>query len=116
MWWALVAALAVALGLSAGVDAKIAIAAAVGLAFVVLVFSDLTAGLCLFAVIAFLDVLPHLGGSALSFSKIVGFLLAASWLAKVSTAQGTQNDFLRDHPGTPPLPARTEPPTPPKAS
>jgi len=98
MWWALVAALAVALGLSAGVDAKIAIAAAVGLAFVVLVFSDLTAGLCLFAVIAFLDVLPHLGGSALSFSKIVGFLLAASWLAKVSTAQGTQNDFLRDHP------------------
>src|SRR5919199_3086782 len=80
-----VAALAVLLGIGAGVDPRIAVAAAVGLAFVGLVMSDLTIGLCLFAVVAFLDVLPHLGGSALSFTKIIGFLLAVSWLPKGSS-------------------------------
>jgi putative inorganic carbon (HCO3(-)) transporter len=93
-----IAALAVLLGVGAGVDPRIAVAAAIGLAFVVLVMGDLTIGLCLFAVIAFLDVLPHLGGSALSFTKIVGFLLAVSWLAKVSSSEDSRNDFLAAHP------------------
>ena len=93
-----IAALAVLLGVGAGVDPRIAVAAAVGLGFVVLVMGDLTMGLCLFAVVAFLDVLPHLGGSALSFSKVVGFLLAVSWLAKVSTSRDSRNDFLAAHP------------------
>jgi O-antigen ligase len=92
------AALAVMLGIGAGVDPRIAVAAAIGLAFVVLVMGDLTIGLCLFAVVAFLDVLPHLGGSALSFTKIVGFLLAVSWLAKVSSSDDARNDFLAAHP------------------
>jgi O-antigen ligase len=93
-----IAALAVVLGIGAGVDPRIAVAAAIGLGFVVLVVGDLTMGLCLFAVVAFLDVLPHLGGSALSFTKIVGFLLAVSWLAKVSTSDDSRNDFLAAHP------------------
>jgi O-antigen ligase len=93
-----IAALAVLLGIGAGVDPRIAVAAAIGLGFVVLVMSDLTIGLCLFAIVAFLDVLPHLGGSALSFTKIVGFLLAVSWLAKVSSSQDERNDFLAEHP------------------
>jgi O-antigen ligase len=92
------AALAVMLGIGAGVDPRIAVAAAIALAFVALVMSDLTIGLCLFAVVAFLDVLPHLGGSALSFTKIVGFLLAVSWLAKVSSSEDERNDFLAEHP------------------
>jgi O-antigen ligase len=92
------AAVAVLLGIGAGVDPRIALAAAIGLAFVVLVMGDLTIGLCLFAVVAFLDVLPHLGGSALSFTKIVGFLLAVSWLAKISSARDVRNDFLAAHP------------------
>src|ERR671938_1298195 len=88
-----VAALAVLLGIGAGVDPRIAVAAAIGLAFVVLVMGDLTIGLCLFAVVAFLDVLPHLGGSALSFTKIVGFLLAVSWLAKGAASRDERQDL-----------------------
>src|SRR5919204_4020065 len=86
VWQLALAAVAVLLGVGAGVDPRIAVAAAFGLAFVVLVMADLTIGLCLFAVIAFLDVLPHLGGSVVSFTKIIGFLLAISWLAKVSSS------------------------------
>src|SRR4051812_35510545 len=93
-----IAGLAVLLGIGAGVDPRIAVAAAIGLAFVVLVMGDLTVGLCLFAIVAFLDVLPDLGGSALSFTKIVGFLLAASWLAKVSSSADARNDFLAAYP------------------
>ncbi|HEX8075590.1 MAG TPA: O-antigen ligase family protein, partial [Thermoleophilaceae bacterium] len=97
-WHALLAALAVLLGLGAGIDPAIGLAAAIGLAFVVLVLGDLTIGLCLFAIVAFLDVLPHLGGSALSFTKVVGFLLAVSWLAKVSSSDDSRNDFMAAHP------------------
>ena len=89
---------AVALGLLAGLDPRLAIAAAIGLAFVVFVIGDLTFGLCLFAVVSFMDLLPALGGSLLSFSKIVGFLLAISWLAKVTSSQDVRNDFLAAHP------------------
>jgi O-antigen ligase len=92
------AGMAVLLGLGAGIDPRIALAAAIGLAFVVLVLADLTLGLCLFAVISFLDVLPSLGGSLLSFSKLVGFLLAISWLAKVSSTEESRKDFLAAHP------------------
>jgi len=91
-------AIAVLLGIGAGVDPRIGLAAAIGLAFVVLVMADLTIGLCLFAVVAFLDVLPHLGGSVLSFTKVVGFLLAISWIAKVSSSADSRNDFLAAHP------------------
>src|SRR5947199_10866205 len=97
-WQLALAGLAVLLGVAAGIDARIAIAGAIGLAFVVLVLADLTIGLCLFAVVAFLDLLPHLGGSLVSFTKIVGFLLALSWLAKVSSSQDSRNDFLAAHP------------------
>src|SRR5256885_15282838 len=95
---ALVLLLAVGIGVAAGVDPKVGVAAAIGLAFVVLVVGDLTIGLCLFAVVAFLDVLPHLGGSLVSFTKIEGFLLAISWLAKVSSDDDSRNDFLAAHP------------------
>jgi O-antigen ligase len=98
LWQLLLAAVAVLLGLGAGVDPRIAVAAAIGLGFVVLVMGDITIGLCLFAVVAFLDVLPHLGGSALSFTKIVGFLLAISWLAKVTSDTDTRADFVAAHP------------------
>ena len=90
--------LAVGLGVLAGVDPRFGIAAAIGLAFVVLVMGDLTFGLCAFAVVAFLDLLPALGGSLLSFSKIVGLLLFISWLAKVTSTRDERNDFMATHP------------------
>jgi putative inorganic carbon (HCO3(-)) transporter len=89
---------AVGLGVLAGVDYRLGIAAAIGLAFVVLVMGDLTFGLCAFAVVAFLDLLPALGGSLLSFSKIVGLLLFISWLAKVTSTPDSRNDFMGAHP------------------
>ena len=89
---------AVGLGVLAGVDPRLGIAAAIGLGFVVLVMGDLTFGLCAFAVVAFLDLLPALGGSLLSFSKIVGLLLAISWLAKVTSSRDERNDFMAAHP------------------
>lgn len=89
---------AVGLGVLAGVDPRLGLAAAIGLAFVVLVMGDLTFGLCVFAVVAFLDLLPALGGSLLSFSKIVGLLLAISWLAKVTSSRDNRNDFMATHP------------------
>src|SRR5918997_6946446 len=89
---------AVGLGVLAGVDPRFGIAAAIGLAFVVLVMGDLTFGLCAFAVVAFLDLLPQLGGSLLSFSKIVGLLLFISWLAKVTSTRDSRNDFMGAHP------------------
>ncbi|HEX8051930.1 MAG TPA: O-antigen ligase family protein [Thermoleophilaceae bacterium] len=95
---ALLGTIAVGLGLLAGLDPRLAVAAAIGLAFVVLVLGDLTFGLCLFAIVSFLDLLPTLGGSLLSFSKIVGLLIAVSWLAKVSTSNDARNDFLAAHP------------------
>src|SRR5437763_7379941 len=97
-WQLAIAGLAVLLGVGAGVDPRIAVATAIGLGFVVLVMADLTIGLCLFAVVAFLDVLPHLGGSVVSFTKIIGFLLAISWMAKVSSNPDSRNDFLAAHP------------------
>ena len=95
---ALLGSLAIGLGLLAGLDPRLGIAAAIGLAFVVLVMGDLTLGLCLFAIVAFLDLLPDLGGSLLSFSKVVGLLIAVSWLAKIATSNDTRNDFLAAHP------------------
>ena len=89
---------AVALGVLAGVDPRFGLAAAIGLAFMVLVMGDLTFGLCAFAVVAFLDLLPQLGGSLLSFSKIVGLLLAISWIAKTTSARESRNDFMATHP------------------
>jgi O-antigen ligase len=89
---------AVGLGLLAGIDPRLGIAAAIGLAFVVLVMGDLTFGLCVFAVVAFMDLLPALGGSLLSFTKIVGLLLAISWLAKVTSTGEKRSDFMSAHP------------------
>lgn len=91
-------ATAVVLGVLAGVDPRLAVAGALGLAFVVLVLADLTFGLCVFAVISFVDVLP-VGGAAISFAKIAGLLLALSWLARLATAGDREGDFLSVHPG-----------------
>lgn len=95
--WALLLALAVALGLLAGLDPRYALAAAIALAFVAVVIANLSVGICLFAVVSFLDVLPF-GGGAASFSKIAGLLLLVSWLAFLGTQQASRRDFVSAHP------------------
>jgi O-antigen ligase len=92
------AATALALGLLAGLDPKLAVAAAIGLAFVAIVLGDLTVGLCAFTLVAFTDNLPSLGGATLSFTKIAGLLLAISWLATLATRREDRPGFVSTHP------------------
>jgi putative inorganic carbon (HCO3(-)) transporter len=77
---------ALLLGVLAGVEPRLALIVAFGIAFVGITIVSLTAGLCLFAVLSFMDtVIPYDTGGALSFPKLMGILLVLSWLAMLST-------------------------------
>ena len=91
------AAVGVAVGVLAGIDPKLAIAAAVALGFAGLVIANITAGLCLFVGISFLEVLGNVGGS-IGATKAFGLLLVVSWFAAVSTRNEAENDFVTAHP------------------
>jgi O-antigen ligase len=80
----------------AGYDPKLALVGAIGLAFVMLVISNLTFGLYVFAVATFLESMSL--GSGLTFSKALGLLLALSWLGHVAVRGGKAKDFVTDHP------------------
>jgi O-antigen ligase len=92
------AACGIAVGLAAGLDPRLAVAGALGLAFAALVLADITVGLCLFAFIAFLDVLRPTGDSAFGFTKVAGLLLVLSWFATIATRGEAKNDFVSAHP------------------
>jgi putative inorganic carbon (HCO3(-)) transporter len=97
MGWQLgLVAAAAALGLLAGVDPSLAVVTALGLAFIALLMTNLTVGLCMFAFISFLEVLA--AGSALSFTKVAGLLLAVSWLATVAVRDHANRQFFSAHP------------------
>src|SRR5919108_5215603 len=91
---AALAACGILVGLTAGLDPRLAVAAALGLAFAALVLADITVGLCLFTFIAFLDVLRPAGDAAFGFTKMAGLLLVLSWLATVATRDEAHNDFI----------------------
>jgi O-antigen ligase len=89
--------LALFVGILAGIDPKLAIAAALGLGFAALVVADVTVGLCMFVVVSFLEVLSQVG--SFGITKVIGFLLALSWLAYVSTRSSAgEQDFVTSHP------------------
>jgi O-antigen ligase len=85
------------LGLLAGVSPKLALVASFGLAFVLVVLTNLAAGVALFAVVAFLDLLP-VSGAAVTIPKAAGLLLVLAWLATLATRREATNDFFTDHP------------------
>lgn len=89
-------AAAVLIGLAAGYNPKIAVVGALGLGFVLLVMSNLTLGLYVFAVATFLESIALGGG--VTFSKVLGLLLALSWLATLAVRGGRAKDFVTDHP------------------
>jgi O-antigen ligase len=93
----LLAVLALLLGLLAGIDPQLAVLAAFGLAFVALAVANLTVGVCLFAVLSFLDTLFPSGG-LVSGPKLLGLLLVLSWLALVTTGSPEQRARVFDHP------------------
>jgi O-antigen ligase len=88
----------VGIGVLSGINPKLGLAAALALAFVALVLADLMRGLVIFTVLSFLDV-AHFGGAALSFVKVIGLLLAFSWLASFSAPSVRRTgDFFGRHP------------------
>ena len=90
-------AIAAAVGALAGVDPRLGVAAAMALAFVIIVMADLSVGLCLFALLAFLNIIPETG-SVLSFDKIAGGLLALSWMTTVVNSKEARRAFITAHP------------------
>jgi O-antigen ligase len=91
--------LCAAFGLLAGISPLAAIAAAVASVFALLVVADLTAGLCVFVLVAFAERIPAVGGSDLTLVKALGALLAISWLAAVATHRAGERQFFTAHPG-----------------
>jgi len=89
---------ALGVGLLSGIDPRSAIAAALGIAFMVMVFSDVRIGLYLFTIVAFLDVLPSFGGPLFSAAKVLGLLLAGSWLAAAATRRGGTRGLVATNP------------------
>jgi O-antigen ligase len=99
--WALpagVLVLGLATGLLSGVDPRLGLAAAMSIGFVIVVLADLAVGLCVYALIAFLNIVPDVGGSFLSFDKVAGALLALSWLSAVASDKGARRAFVSAHP------------------
>ena len=89
----LLALVAAPIGLLAGLKPAFAIVAALGAGFVVLAFTDLAAGLAVFAFIGFVQVLPVDG-----VAKAAGLLLTLSWFALVTTRPRMEFEFLTAHP------------------
>jgi O-antigen ligase len=95
-WRAALPLLAIALGALTGFDPMLGLAAALAVAYVALVFADLTLGVLLFCVVAFVDVLFGATGG-LSIAKGAGLLLALSWLATVASGRPAPR-FSAAHP------------------
>jgi hypothetical protein len=100
-WWlpATFGGAAAGVGLLAGIDPRLAIGAAVSLAFLLLVLADLYVGLLLFTVLSFAAQVPNVAGPAVSVVKVMGLLLAISWLATLVTRREAASDFMSAHPG-----------------
>jgi putative inorganic carbon (HCO3(-)) transporter len=93
------ALLCAGVGLLAGIEPVAAIAAALGLVFVLLVLTDLTVGLAAFTFLTFVALVPNALGPAVSFLKVAGLLLALSWLATVVWGRENQRGFVASFPG-----------------
>jgi O-antigen ligase len=94
---ALVVAMGVLIGLLAGLDPKYAVLVAFGLIFALITMLNLTAGVCLFAVVSFFEILAS-GGASLSVPKLLGTLLVISWLAQLATRERERDEPVFSHP------------------
>ena len=74
-------------GVLAGIDPRLALIVAFAVTFIGITLLSLTAGLCLFAVLSFVDtIIPYEAGGALSFPKLMGILLVLSWVGRLATS------------------------------
>jgi len=91
---------AAAIGALSGYDPKIAIAASLGLAFVLIALGDLAFGIAVFATLTYLELAPIAGGGpAVSFAKLAGLTLGISWIAALASRSGRSRMFFTAHPG-----------------
>jgi hypothetical protein len=89
--------LALLVGVLAGYNPPLAVGLVLGLVFVTVTLANLTAGVCIFAVLSFLDtVLPVQG--ALSAPKLLGLMLMLSWLAVVTAGEREHRERIFSHP------------------
>jgi putative inorganic carbon (HCO3(-)) transporter len=91
LWPSVVAVVASGLGLLAVIQPALALGAAFGLAFAVVVTANLTIGVAIMAFLAFTEVLPGLG--SLSAAKVAGGVVVLSWLAASTTGRPTRQFF-----------------------
>jgi O-antigen ligase len=93
-------ATAMAVGLIAGYSPPAAIGLTLGLVFLTIAMADLTAGICVFAVLTFLDsLLAGQAQGALSAPRLLGIVLMLSWLAIVTAGEREQRERIFSHPG-----------------
>lgn len=95
--WPLAIALglvAAGLGVLAVAEPFLALSLALGMVFIGLVLTDVTLGLCVFGLVAFME-LPGPGG--FSVAKLVGLALVVSWAATAVT-RGDRHNFFKEHP------------------
>jgi O-antigen ligase len=99
-WLVAIAGVASVLGLIAGASPALGLGAVIGLAYAAVSVLDVRLGLCLFVVVAFLDVLPVPIGPAVSLTKVAGLVLALAWLATLTAGAGPRRGgLLAVHPG-----------------
>ena len=86
-------------GLLAGLDPILALGLIVGLGVLALLLTNVTAGLMVFTVVAFLESLPSVSGAP-SIAKIVGLFLVLGWAGTVafSRSEGASLDFAARFP------------------
>lgn len=86
-------------GALAGVDPILALSAVAALGYAALTVMNVRLGICLFTVIAFLDVLPVPLGPAASLTKLAGLVLALAWLTSNIYRSSAQGGLLDEQPG-----------------
>jgi O-antigen ligase len=89
---AALAAICLGFGFFAGLYPLYAITAAIGIAFMGMVLANITVGLCLLVVLSFVDV------GASQVTKLVGLVLALSWLAMIATRRDLPGTVFSDRP------------------
>lgn len=91
---------AFAVGMVAGFNPPVAIGITVGLVFLIIAMANLTAGICLFAFLTFLDViLPADAQGTLSVPKLVGLVLVLSWFALITSGERERRERIFSPPG-----------------
>jgi putative inorganic carbon (HCO3(-)) transporter len=86
---------ALLVGIVAGYSPPVAIGLTIGLVFLIIAMANLTAGICLFAVLTFLDaILPADAQGTLSVPKLLGLVLVLSWFALITSGERERRERI----------------------